>query len=320
MLIESPALFAKAAASQLVLSALASSIRDTDIRGWYEHGSAVGLIFTEIGSVDSRSVGDMLLDKVRGVLSGTLTVSQVSQVNISVFVFPDDWDKQNGDRSQTSTLYPDLPHGKTASIVKRSMDIAGALAAVVVGAPVLLAIAAAVRLTSKGPILFRQERIGQYGRKFTFLKFRSMHVNNDPSIHEEYIKQLISGSVSTPQNGTVYKLTNDPRITPVGQFLRKTSLDELPQFFNVLLGEMSLVGPRPPIAYEVKRYDIWHRRRLLAVKPGITGLWQVKGRSSTTFDEMVRLDLQYARSHSVWLDVKILWSTPRAVVMGDGAY
>ncbi len=123
------------------------------------------------------------------------------------------------------------------------------------------------------------------------------------------------------QNGqTTFKLTRDPRVTPIGRFLRRTSLDELPQFFNVLLGEMSLVGPRPPIAYEFEAYDIWHKRRLLAVKPGITGLWQVKGRSRVTFDEMVRLDLRYASSWSLWLDIKILLETPRAVIGGVGAF
>ncbi len=118
----------------------------------------------------------------------------------------------------------------------------------------------------------------------------------------------------------VYKITNDPRITPLGRFLRKTSLDELPQFINVLKGEMSLVGPRPPIPYELENYDAWHRHRLLGKKPGITGLWQVKGRSKTTFDSMVRLDLQYIREWSLWLDVKLLLQTPLAVLRGKGAY
>jgi lipopolysaccharide/colanic/teichoic acid biosynthesis glycosyltransferase len=117
----------------------------------------------------------------------------------------------------------------------------------------------------------------------------------------------------------VYKLTADPRITPIGRFLRKTSLDELPQFFNVLKGEMSLVGPRPPVSYEFESYGLWHRQRLSSVKPGITGLWQVDGRSRVTFDEMVRLDIRYARSWSLWLDLKILVQTPRAVVSGIGA-
>ncbi len=121
-----------------------------------------------------------------------------------------------------------------------------------------------------------------------------------------------------PQNG-VYKLTNDSRITPVGRFLRKTSLDEFPQFFNVLKGDMSLVGPRPPIPYECEKYDVWHKRRILEVKPGITGLWQVKGRSSTTFDDMVRLDLNYVTHWSLLLDLKILFQTPFAVLKGKGA-
>jgi lipopolysaccharide/colanic/teichoic acid biosynthesis glycosyltransferase len=208
-------------------------------------------------------------------------------------------------------------------LIKRCVDIAGSLTAILFAAPVFLTIAAVIKLTSKGPILFRQKRVGQYGRTFTFLKFRSMYLNNDPAIHEDYVKRLIAGSVDSnagPGGRSVYKLTNDPRITPVGRFLRKTSLDELPQFFNVLSGGMSLVGPRPPIPYEVECYDIWHKRRLLAVKPGITGLWQVTGRSRNTFDEMVRLDLRYAKSRSLWLDLKILLQTPRAVVLGDGAY
>ena len=151
-----------------------------------------------------------------------------------------------------------------------------------------------------------------------------MKVGNDASIHKEYIKKLISGNAERHQcNGTgegVFKLVGDTRITRVGAFLRKTSLDELPQFINVLRGEMSLVGPRPPIPYEVENYQVWHRRRLLEAKPGITGLWQVSGRSRVTFDEMVRLDLRYARACSPWMDIKILLRTPLAVVLGEGAH
>jgi len=127
-------------------------------------------------------------------------------------------------------------------------------------------------------------------------------------------------SQGTGNGDGVYKLTKDPRITRVGGFLRKTSLDEIPQFLNVLRGEMSLVGPRPPVPYEVESYDFWHRRRVLEAKPGITGLWQVKGRSRVKFDDMVRLDLQYARTWSPWLDVKILLQTPGAMVIGEGAH
>jgi lipopolysaccharide/colanic/teichoic acid biosynthesis glycosyltransferase len=184
-------------------------------------------------------------------------------------------------------------------------------------------IAAAIKLTSKGSILFRQQRIGEHGVPFTFLKFRTMYINNDSSQHQEYVRQLIAGqAVKHPTNGKgegVFKLTNDSRITPVGSFLRRTSLDELPQFINVLRGEMSLVGPRPAVTYEVEAYATWHRRRLLEAKPGITGLWQVQGRSRVGFDDMVRLDLRYARNCSPWLDLKILLQTPKAVIAGDGA-
>jgi lipopolysaccharide/colanic/teichoic acid biosynthesis glycosyltransferase len=181
-----------------------------------------------------------------------------------------------------------------------------------------------IKATSKGPVFFFQRRIGQYGESFTLLKFRTMRVNNDPRIHQEYVRQLITGTAEkqpSDRNGDGhFKLTRDPRITRVGSLLRKTSLDELPQFVNVLKGEMSMVGPRPPIPYEVESYDVWHRRRLLEVKPGITGLWQVSGRSRVKFDDMVRLDLQYARNCSPWMDIKILLRTPAAVVLGDGAY
>jgi lipopolysaccharide/colanic/teichoic acid biosynthesis glycosyltransferase len=190
--------------------------------------------------------------------------------------------------------------------------------------PVLISIAIAIKLTSRGPILFQQVRLGQYGKQFTFLKFRSMYFENNHRIHEEYTKRLITGVINIEQaagkHRPQYKLTTDPRVTSVGKFLRKTSLDELPQFLNILRGEMSLVGPRPPLTYEFQCYDLWHKQRLQAAKPGLTGLWQVEGRSKVKFDEMVRLDIRYARSWSLWLDIKIILRTPLAVVSGDGAY
>jgi lipopolysaccharide/colanic/teichoic acid biosynthesis glycosyltransferase len=204
------------------------------------------------------------------------------------------------------------------------MDIAGSTTALIMCSPLFLITAVAIKASSKGPVFFRQQRVGQYGRQFTFLKFRSMHADNDPSVHKEYVMRLIAGEAAREApNGhgeSVYKLTNDRRVTRVGKFLRRTSLDELPQFLNVLRGDMSLVGPRPPIPYEVAAYETWHRSRVLEVKPGITGSWQVKGRSRVKFDEMVRLDLQYARSWSPWLDINILVRTPAAVLRGDGAH
>ena len=208
-----------------------------------------------------------------------------------------------------------------ALLVKRCMDIAGSLLALVVFSPVLIAVAIAVKLTSRGPVLFKQQRVGLRGQTFTFIKFRSMKTDNDPAIHQAYVEQFITAAAPAAEENAkpVYKIVNDPRVTPVGQFLRRTSLDEFPQFYNVLKGDMALVGPRPPIPYEVNRYDTWHKRRYLSVKPGLTGLWQVHGRSRTTFDEMVRLDLLYARTWTIWGDIKILLQTPWAVIGGDGA-
>jgi exopolysaccharide biosynthesis polyprenyl glycosylphosphotransferase len=211
-----------------------------------------------------------------------------------------------------------------SNATKRAMDIVGSVLALFLFAPVLFTIALAIRLTSSGPVFFRQKRVGQSGEEFVFFKFRTMYVNNDSSVHQEYVKQLIAGRAERhpgSANGKgVYKLTTDSRITRVGRFLRRTSLDELPQLLNVLKGDMSLVGPRPAIAYEVEAYDTWHRRRIFEAKPGITGLWQVSGRSRVTFDDMVRLDLCYAKTWSPWMDLKILMRTPAAMFFGDGAY
>lgn len=203
---------------------------------------------------------------------------------------------------------------------KRVLDIIGSLMLLALLSPLFLLIAVLVKLKSPGPVFFRQTRIGEKAQPFTMLKFRSMYVNNDNAIHQQYINWFISASDQEKKSAAgVFKLTNDPRITPIGHFLRKTSLDELPQLWNVLMGDMSLVGPRPPLEYEVQKYAAWHCRRVLEAKPGITGLWQVTGRSRTTFDEMVRLDLRYARNVSIWTDIKILLATPRAVIMGKGA-
>jgi len=206
---------------------------------------------------------------------------------------------------------------------KRAMDIAGSALALILASPLFTIIALAIKATSDGPVFFCQERLGQYGRKFRFIKFRSMRTNCDSKIHEEYVSRFIAGQPASAMDEAetpTFKIQKDPRVTLVGNFLRKSSLDELPQFWNVLVGDMSLVGPRPPVEYEFKAYDTWHRRRVLEIKPGITGLWQVAGRSRTHFDDMVRMDLKYARAWSLWLDVEILLRTPVAVISGDGAH
>jgi lipopolysaccharide/colanic/teichoic acid biosynthesis glycosyltransferase len=311
-----------------MLSALQGATRETDVTGWYTTNSVVGVMFTEIVlDNDNNAVLSTILSRIGALLREKLDSDQFSRVKFSFHVFPDDWDSQDHDRPSNPTLYPDLEERQEANrmgrTTKRMIDVLGSLSLLALLSPVFLAIAAAVKLTSKGPVLFRQKRIGEHGTPFTFLKFRSMYVDNDSSQHKEYVRQLIAGQAAkqpTDGNGEgVFKLTNDPRITPVGSFLRRTSLDELPQFFNVLRGEMSLVGPRPPVPYEVEAYATWHRRRLLEAKPGITGLWQVEGRSRVGFDDMVRLDLRYARNCSPLLDLKILLQTPRAVLNGDGA-
>ena len=202
--------------------------------------------------------------------------------------------------------------------LKRPLDVVAALLLLALALPVMGVVAAMVILTSPGPAIFRQQRLGLNGKPFTFYKFRSMRVNNDDGIHRSFVRSLVRGSDGTGSGGN-YKLRGDPRVTPVGRFIRKTSLDELPQLVNVLKGDMSLVGPRPPIAYEAEHYDAWHLRRLLSGKPGITGLWQVEGRSRVTFDEMVRMDLRYLRECSLALDLKILLKTVLVVLCCDGA-
>jgi lipopolysaccharide/colanic/teichoic acid biosynthesis glycosyltransferase len=218
----------------------------------------------------------------------------------------------------------DTRAGKQVQLMlKRIIDVVGAVAALIVSLPLMALIAIGIKCTSKGPVLFKQTRVGYYGKKFTFLKFRTMHRGAVDQTHRDYMKEFINGNHEKTNMGTehnpVFKMTKDARITRLGRLLRKTSLDELPQFFNVLAGDMSLVGSRPPIPYEVSEYDHWHKKRVLDVKPGITGLWQIRGRSSLTFDEAVRLDVQYARQWSLMLDCKIMLQTVRAVLSRKGA-
>lgn len=309
-------------------SAVSDATRETDIIGWYEEGQTLGVIFTEINLEGTKPITEVLHSKVASSLQGSFGHKQASYLVISVHLFPESWDKDRPDRVANVKLYPDLSPSvsrkRRSLALKRAMDIAGSGLLLLILSPLLAAIALAIKLTSKGPVIFEQERLGQFGKIFKCLKFRTMSANNDPKIHRDYVRRLIAGEEKRLNQGNaepvVYKITNDPRVTSVGRFLRKTSLDELPQFWNVLRGEMSLVGPRPPVPYEFEVYDFWHRRRTLEIKPGVTGLWQVSGRSRTCFDDMVRLDLRYAKRWSLWLDLKILLATPRAVFTGDGAF
>jgi len=312
-----------------LVGALSDATRETDIIGWYLENNLFGVIGTELGNATNQVVQERFLSKVRKAFESTLGRENSAGISISFHFFPEEIGEEGGDHSANFTLYPELQKKEStqrgALALKRAIDILGSAAALLVFAPFFAAIALIIKLTSKGPVLFRQERMGQYGKPFTVLKFRSMRTDCDSRIHQEYVSQFIAGKVEgKPAEASgaapVFKIQKDPRITPIGQFMRKTSLDEVPQFWNVLRGDMSLVGPRPPIAYEFRAYDVWHRRRVLEIKPGITGLWQVEGRSRTRFDDMVRLDLRYARSWSIWLDLRILLQTPGAVILGDGAH
>jgi lipopolysaccharide/colanic/teichoic acid biosynthesis glycosyltransferase len=307
-------------------STVCDSIRETDIIGWYEDRVVLAVIFTEIKNEDTGAILGILQSKVVNALNQNLDHKYASKLIITAHVYPENWDKESGDRVADVKLYPDLsqqiPKKRLYATAKRVMDVAGSLLLLAILSPVIVVIALAIKLTSKGPVIFKQERLGRFGRRFYCLKFRTMYAGNDPKAHREFVQGFIAGKADgeKKQESTVYKLTNDPRVTPIGRLLRKTSVDEFPQFWNVLRGEMSLVGPRPPVPYEFEVYDYWHQRRVLEVKPGVTGLWQVSGRSRTSFDDMVRLDLRYSQAWSPWLDLKILLATPRAVFGGDGAY
>ena len=215
------------------------------------------------------------------------------------------------------------PLSDLARIVKRTSDILIASLVFAVLAPLCALIALFIKLDSRGPVFYKQERVGMDGRVFLFYKFRTMRAGADESLHRDYYRKNIEGlaeaNVGNEERPVYGKLLDDPRVTRVGRILRRLSLDELPQLFNVLRGDMSVVGPRPPIPYEVEAYELWHRKRL-DMKPGLTGLWQVSGRNRLPFDEMVRLDLFYIENWSLLLDLKIILRTLPVMLRGDDAY
>lgn len=209
---------------------------------------------------------------------------------------------------------------RATPLAKRALDIFGAVVGLVLLAPLFAAVCALIKLDSHGPCVYVQKRVGRDGRPIRMLKFRTMYDGNSSDIHRKYVTSLIARGPANleGQNGS-YKLEDDPRITRVGRVLRRTSIDELPQLINVLRGEMSLVGPRPPLDYEVELYAPRHRRRL-EVLPGMTGLWQVSGRNRLCFEEMIDLDLAYVDGWSFWFDLRILWRTVGVVLGRQGAW
>ena len=300
-----------------LLNFLRTRTRETDIKGWV-HSKAIGLIFLDTNDAGLKKCVDLIAEAngngLFSVVMGTYPDSLFEELLDETKAEPDFF---LHDLDQAS-------EGRTFSLFfKRGLDLFGSLIGLLLFSPLMALTALAIKVSSPGPVIFKQIRLGRKGKRFPFYKFRSMEVNNDDRVHREYLANLIEGNHKALNSGKgdepFFKIKNDTRITTVGRIIRKLSIDELPQFFNVLKGEMSLVGPRPPIPYEVEKYKSWHLRRILEIKPGITGLWQVDGRSRTTFDEMVRLDLRYVKDWSFWLDIKILLKTVLAVLETKGA-
>jgi lipopolysaccharide/colanic/teichoic acid biosynthesis glycosyltransferase len=308
-----------------VAESLAAATRDSDVVGWLEQGAVLGLILPEVPRADDR-VASSVEERFRREL--TRRAGKYAGNAVTVRWYLHTGPAAQGNSASLSEADPLLDHIRNQQRrrtlldgLKRALDIAGSLGLMLFLLPVFVIVAALVKLTSRGPVLFKQVRVGQLARPFTMLKFRTMYVNNDSALHQQFVTDFIKTSAAKKDSSDAapFKIKNDPRVTRVGRILRKTSLDELPQLWNVFRGDMSLVGPRPPLYYELEQYRSWHWRRVLEAKPGVTGLWQVTGRSRTTFDEMVRLDLRYVRTRNFWTDVRILLATPRAVVTGKGA-
>jgi exopolysaccharide biosynthesis polyprenyl glycosylphosphotransferase len=303
--------------TETLLGYLNMKTRETDIKGWLSPNS-IGLILPD---TDEKGVNTLVKKIVKS--NGKINYSVISgtyPVDVFYRLLSED-----GDPGDVSPLDIDV-HFESRRLqrtLKRTMDLVGSCLGLLLVSPLMVLTAIAIKVSSRGPAMFKQIRLGEKGSRFSFYKFRSMYWNVDDAIHREYVSNLIKGEHEKINQGEgekpLYKMKSDPRVTLVGKIIRKTSIDELPQLINVLKGEMSLVGPRPPIPYEIEQYKPWHLRRILEVKPGITGLWQVEGRSKTSFDDMVRLDLRYALNWSLWLDMKILLKTARAVLRPEGA-
>jgi len=258
-------------------SALAAVFRETDTSGWHRQNEVLGAIFTELGKNDRSSVLLSIKQKAIAVIHDKLGARDAKKVKLNFHFFPE----ESGSEEQPATglpaeCYAEPNPRRVARTLKRVIDVLGSTLLLIAFLPLLVLIGIIIKLTSKGPTLFRQVRVGQYGKEFTFLKFRSMYANNDAALHKEYVSHFIAGKAQMKESAdgktSAYKVINDPRVTPFGRLLRKTSLDELPQLINVLNGKMSLVGPRPPLPYEFDCYDVWHMRRIAEIKPVVTGM------------------------------------------------
>ncbi len=309
-------------ADALMIAALAAAKRKTDVVGRLETG-IIGVFLPDVRASEAGPVRERFARRLREELARRSNGAAAGALPIRVRVHAEPIGAAADESCGADPIAFSVRSARrtVADTIKRGLDIALSAALLVLLSPLFLLIAALVKLRSRGPVIYEQTRIGQNLKHFTMLKFRTMYLDADHARHREFVSSFINAGRPACEPGVIpfFKLTGDPRITPIGHLLRRTSLDELPQLWNVLRGDMSLVGPRPALPYELEQYKPWHRRRVLDAKPGLTGLWQVTGRSRTTFDEMVRLDLQYAKRCSLWTDIKILLATPAAVISGRGA-
>lgn len=303
---------------QKFVASLNRNTRESDIKGWVDR-DVIGLILPDTDENGVKRCVKKITEDNGGFNYSVATGTYPDHLFVKLLMeeegLPDFFPLELDGAIES--------HGFQIAL-KRMMDIVGSLVGLMLLSPIMLATAIAIKMTSPGPIIFKQHRFGKKGARFQFYKFRSMYWNTDDQIHREYVTNLIKGHFEKINQGDkeapLFKMASDSRVTRIGRIIRRTSIDELPQFFNVLKGEMSLVGPRPPLLYEVEKYEPWHLRRILEAKPGVTGLWQVGGRSTTSFDDMVRLDLRYAQNWSLWLDLRILLKTAKAVFSLKGAW
>ena len=296
------------------------NIRSSDVKGWYKKNSklSVSVILYNTNLMDSERVVRILYNgfynhyncsnnKVDTILCTMFSYPQVhDENNLSVYIKKFEYEFPNMRFHIDDFLEYNFPTSK------RALDIAGSLIGLILLFPLFVVVSIYIKIVSPGPIFFMQKRVGFNKKYFMMIKFRSMHVNSDECIHRKYVAKLIKESSNNKDqcsNIPMKKIDEDDRIIPCGNILRKSCIDELPQLINVLVGDMSLVGPRPAIQYEFDEYQHWHTKRV-DIKPGMTGLWQVKGKNNIPFKDMVRLDINYCRNVTFWLDVKILFLTP----------
>lgn len=307
-----------AAETALLGRLLARRVRETDSVGFIDGG--VGILLADTDSAGAKVFVDKL-EKQAGSTAVVVTSSTYPELLFDALT------DEALERASVQPLLFDIRPAKRRSLAlftKRVVDLAAASVGLLLMSPVMLVTALLVRASSPGPIIFKQARIGWQGTPFILYKFRSMVCNADETVHREYVTQLIKAPIKETDAkgaGTAWtKLEKDPRITPIGHFIRKTGIDELPQLFNVVKGDLSLVGPRPPLPYESEHYQAWHLRRIFECRPGITGLWQVSSGSTVSFADMVRLDIEYVRNWSLLLDLEIALKTFAVVANRRGAH